>query len=213
MLSIITDGGELQLLAEKALHIPYTNTLVLADLHVGKGQHFRKHGVPIPSSAARDDLARLDALLKKTSCKEVVFLGDLGHSDFNDEWVDFARLLSNYPSIDFRLTRGNHDREPGVFYRELGILETEPSFLRDGFLLSHDAQKTSAYNLIGHEHPAIMVKGKGKLRMRFPCFYFGNKHGVLPAFTDFSGHHVIRPEKGIRVYPVFKTSVWEINSS
>ena len=36
--------------------------------------------------------------------------------------------------------------------------------------------------------------------MRLPCFWFGEKYGVLPAFGDFTGTHRIKPKKGDQVY-------------
>jgi hypothetical protein len=38
--------------------------------------------------------------------------------------------------------------------------------------------------------------------MKFPCFYFGDNHGVLPAFGEFTGTAVIQPPENERAYIV-----------
>ncbi len=210
MLSVEIAGKTLDIYPNKALRIRETNTLVVADLHVGKAKHFRKHGLAVPSATAREDLASLHALLDDVACEELIILGDLGHSSYNDEWRDFKRVIDAYPDVRFCLTRGNHDREPSTFYYSLGISSVKPFFIRNEILLSHEAQQSKYYNIIGHEHPAVLLTGKGRERMRLPCFYFNEKRGVIPAFTRFSGHHTLRSVKGLRVFPVFQSSIWEI---
>ena len=44
------------------------------------------------------------------------------------------------------------------------------------------------YNLCGHIHPAIKIFGSAKQSLRVECFYFGEKHGILPAFGRFTGN-------------------------
>ena len=56
-------GEEVRLLPERALFWPRTATLIVADLHWGKGATFRAAGIPIPLGSTSDDLARLDAAL------------------------------------------------------------------------------------------------------------------------------------------------------
>ncbi len=210
MLAVDIAGQRIHIFADKALYIPSTNSLVIADLHVGKAKHFQKHGVAVPSATARDDLDRLNALLNEVACEELIILGDLGHSSYNDEWLDFKRLVDLHPSVRFCLTRGNHDREPKAFYLALGISAVEESYVRGRFLLSHEPRKTAYFNIIGHEHPAVLLSGKGRERLRLPCFYFNEKRGVIPAYTRFSGHHTLRSLEGLRVFPVFKTTIWEV---
>jgi metallophosphoesterase superfamily enzyme len=44
------------------------------------------------------------------------------------------------------------------------------------------------YTFSGHLHPAYVMQGTGKQRLRLPCFYFGQHCGILPAFGHFTGH-------------------------
>jgi hypothetical protein len=43
-----------------------------------------------------------------------------------------------------------------------------------------------------------------------PCFYFGKRKGLLPAFGSFTGLAAIKPKEGERVYAVVSKSIVEI---
>ena len=53
--------------------------------------------------------------------------------------------------------------------------------------------------LAGHLHPAYRVTGRND-SVRLPCFWFGVRVGVLPAFGDFTGGKAIAPQPGDRVF-------------
>jgi uncharacterized protein len=44
-------GEVFELFSHKAMYWPKYNALLLADLHIGKINHFRKSGIPLPSKA------------------------------------------------------------------------------------------------------------------------------------------------------------------
>ena len=206
-LEVHTNGGVVHLLADPALLIPQTSTLIVSDLHIGKAGHFRKNGIPVPTSIAMQDMHRLHELLTRVPSKEVVFLGDLGHSDVNKEWRVFSQVINEFSNRTFYLTRGNHDREADAFYREMGINEVVDGLQRHGFYLTHEPVETKAFNICGHEHPAVRIKGKARQSLRLPCFYFLENRAVIPAFLRFSGHYDITPSKDLRVFPVVEGRV------
>src|SRR5690606_25988024 len=72
-------GEVLQLLADRALYWPARGRLLVADLHLGKGDILRAAGIPVPSGGTGHDLARLDALLRATAARELWVLGDFLH--------------------------------------------------------------------------------------------------------------------------------------
>jgi hypothetical protein len=49
--------------------------------------------------------------------------------------------------------------------------------------------------------------------LRLPCFHFGAHCGVLPAFGDFTGMHVVRPEAGDRVFVVAEHGVQPVRKA
>jgi metallophosphoesterase superfamily enzyme len=54
--------------------------------------------------------------------------------------------------------------------------------------------------LAGHIHPAISLSGPGGQHERLPCFLFGERIGLLPAFGGFTGGATVRPRRGDRVF-------------
>lgn len=76
----IVSGAQVLLLPERALYWPAARTLVIADPHFGKAAAFRARGVPVPEFTTLDNLARLDAVLSRTSAERLVVLGDFLHA-------------------------------------------------------------------------------------------------------------------------------------
>lgn len=191
---------DFQLLPEHAILWKNTDTLMVSDLHIGKGGHFRKNGVAMPVEVNLENLWKLSGLLMDHKPNRLLLLGDLFHSSFNKEWSQFADMLANFPSLEIILVRGNHDVLPEHHFTKAGIVVVDE--LEEGpFIFSHEPlEKWDGYNLCGHVHPAVRLKGGGRQQLRVPCFYFGEKQGMLPSFGYFTGSHVIRPKKKDQVF-------------
>ena len=50
----------------------------------------------------------------------------------------------------------------------------------------------------GHWHPAAVVHGRARDRLRLPCFCLSAQQLVLPAFGEFTGMHVVPARPGLR---------------
>jgi metallophosphoesterase superfamily enzyme len=59
-----------------------------------------------------------------------------------------------------------------------------------------------AYVLAGHVHPCAVLVGRGRQRERLPCFWLGERTGVLPAFGEFTGCAEVTPSEGDAVWVV-----------
>jgi metallophosphoesterase superfamily enzyme len=80
-------------------------------------------------------------------------------------------------------------------------------------LLTHEEMTrvpAGFYNLAGHFHPGVRLHGKGRQSLMLPCFYFGKRKGLLPAFGSFTGLAAIKPKEGERVYAIVSKSIVEI---
>ena len=83
------------------------------------------------------------------------------------------------------------------------------------FILTHHPLKEEEvpeglYNLCGHIHPAVYLRGRGKQGMKLPCFHFTTKQGVLPAFGEFTGTAIMRTKKKDQVFVVSGEKVIEM---
>ena len=68
----------------------------------------------------------------------------------------------------------------------------------------------SYYNLAGHIHPGVRMIGGGRQIITLPCFYFGEKQGLLPAFGIFTGLKRITPEKNDKVFVIAENRIVEV---
>ncbi len=194
------------LLPEKALLLKATNALIIADVHLGKGTHFNKAGMPIPKATLDKEIENLELIISKYQPDSVVFLGDLFHSTINSEWDTFVSFLNNYSTIEFILVKGNHDVIPETYYQHenfkaVGIIEY------DDFVLSHEPIEYNKLVICGHIHPAIKVKGKAKQTLTLPCFYKTDKHFILPAFGGLTGLHVLPIKLAQQIFIVSNNTV------
>lgn len=206
-------GQQLRLHPLKAIYWEEEDALLLADLHLGKAVHFRKAGIPVPRAAGDANWDKLIYLFLEFKPERVLFLGDLFHSTYNSEWQEFAGLIGQFPDIRFELVQGNHDILSPADYEAAQItIYNQP--LRIGpFLLSHHpiaAPPEDSYNLAGHIHPCVWLKGNGRQKLKLPCFYFGEDTGLLPAFGAFTGTARIQPQNGDQVFVIAEDAVVEM---
>jgi len=203
-------GVAVWLLPDRALWWPDQGILVVADLHAGKAAHFRKAGIAVPASVDQGDILRLESLLIRYAPSEVVFLGDLFHSEHNASWASFTALTTSWQGCSFRLVRGNHDILAAEFYREAGIEVPGLVLDRGPFRFVHDLAdggEGGRYVLAGHLHPGIRLRGRGRQSLRLPCFCFGSQSGLLPAFGGFTGKARVAAGAGDRLYAVLPDRV------
>ena len=175
-------------------------TLVVADLHAGRGE---ASNVTLPLGERADLRDRLDRLLSEREPETVVFAGDVLHRCDGatqrargtvDALVDACYDAGARPVF----VRGNHD--------------TALDGLRDGVVSAHvvdGARRTVVCHgherpdvdadryVIGHDHPAITIEGK-----RHPCFlevpdaHRGADVLMLPAFSRLAPGVTVNDARG-----------------
>ncbi|WP_374165822.1 ligase-associated DNA damage response endonuclease PdeM [Arcticibacter sp. MXS-1] len=181
-------GQHMLMCPQKALFWEEENTLIVADLHIGKVGHFRKSGIAIPRSLEQEDLGVLSDLLHQLKPASLIFLGDLFHSEFNNDWEWLVLWRELFPSITMTLVRGNHDILHDSYYRQAGFSVVERLDLGP-FTFTHEpAQLAGRYVMSGHIHPAVRLRGKGRQSLVLSCFYFSAEQAILPAFGRFTGN-------------------------
>lgn len=179
----------LTLTNQRALVWKRKKTLVVSDLHIGKTAHFRKAGIAIPSGVLYKDLERLKFLVEFFDTQTTLIVGDLFHAGLNKDIDVFKEWMQQFDTVNFELIKGNHDRLSNAFYHSLGIT-IFPDY-KDvlPFRFVHDSKHCdeSAFCISGHTHPGAILYGRGKQRIKLPCFEIGEQLLVLPAFSEFTG--------------------------
>lgn len=194
----------LHLLPERALYWPRTKTLFIADPHFGKAATFRAHAIPLPQGTTASELDRLTQALDRTDAQKLIILGDLLHAAKGREPAVLDAVTAwreAHAHLAIHLVRGNHDCHAGDPPEEWHMSLIDGPTPGPHWVLNHEPYEPEiGYALVGHLHPAVQLTGKGHQSLKLPCFWFGAKCGVLPAFSAFVDHGTIRPRQGELVF-------------
>lgn len=189
-------GEPMQLWADRALFWPARRRLLIADLHLGKGDVFRAAGISVPTGGTLHDLTRLDGLLRLSDAVELWVLGDFlhggHHSAVDVAWRDFRHA---HAGVRMAVVSGNHDR--GLNGAMLGIDLLGAEAQDPPFCLRHAPSQAAdplQHVICGHVHPVVRLPGMG----RWPVFWLTDQQTILPAFSAFSGGWAVPDAPGQR---------------
>jgi len=205
-------GEKLVLLAERAVYWPARKSLLVADFHLGKAATFRRAGIPLPPGTTSENVERLGRAIDRTGATNVVFLGDFLHAKqgrAESTFTRFAKWREARAGVELTIVRGNHDKKAGDPPDEWRVRCIEAGERVGPFVMNHEpgAARGGGYALAGHIHPAVRLCGCGDESLRLPCFWFGARYGVLPAFGAFTGSAEVRPRRGDRVFVIAEDEV------
>jgi hypothetical protein len=193
------------------------DTLVCADLHVGKA---RASNVEAPLGERDHLLDRLGTLLDRYDPAEVVVAGDFLHSfdrvpsDVRETVTALERRVRD-AGAGLVVTPGNHDSMLDTVWQG----PTEAEFVLAGVPAVVDGVESTAGSdadgrtvvchghaepeadadcyVVGHDHPAITIEGqKWHCYLYAPDAYRGAAVLVLPAFTHLAGGVSINRRRG-----------------
>lgn len=206
-------GEKFELLPQKALFWKSKKILLLADMHLGKVNHFRKAGIPVPAKANTKNYETLIDLVLQTKPERMICVGDLFHSHYNSDWETVGQFTKNFSQLSVELVTGNHDILSDLQYKRHAISVHSQVLKIEKFSLNHfpaETAESGQYTLSGHVHPGVLLRGKGRQALTLPCFYFGEQQGYLPAFGMFTGLARMRPNKTDQVFVIADGSVIKV---
>ncbi|MGZ5036494.1 MAG: ligase-associated DNA damage response endonuclease PdeM [Usitatibacter sp.] len=213
MTECLVAGEKLVLLSEKAVFWPARKALFVADFHLGKAASFRHAGIPLPPGTTTENVERLGRAIDRTRASEVVFLGDFLHSKDGRAASTFGRFAEWREArrgLGLTIVRGNHDKKAGDPPEAWGARCIEAGERLGPFVLNHEpGESRGGYALAGHIHPAVRLSSCGE-SLRLPCFWFGARYGVLPAFGAFTGNAEVSPRKGDQVFVIAEQEVLRV---
>ncbi|WP_373531925.1 ligase-associated DNA damage response endonuclease PdeM [Vampirovibrio sp.] len=186
----------------RAGYLPHCGSLLVSDLHWGKSETFRQHGIPIPDALLLADLARLSALIEDYQPRRLLVLGDLIHGGLGLSEGLHEKILTwrAQNPISVVLVAGNHDRKMHTVAAQWGIDVIEQALREPPFLFSHQPEiETGFFNWCGHIHPAVKICSASD-SLRLPCFHLTPHGGTLPAFSKFTGGFNIKPTRQDRIF-------------
>ncbi|WP_313139971.1 ligase-associated DNA damage response endonuclease PdeM [Stenotrophomonas sp.] len=177
-------GESMQLLGERALYWPAREVLMIADLHLGKADVFRRAGISLPVGGTGQDIARLTQLVSGRAVGTLYILGDVLHGPAHRAaWYrQWQAWREQHAGLRIAALAGNHDRV--LPKADLGMELLGTQVCEGPFLLRHDPQPhPSLHVLCGHLHPLAKLPG---MQRRWPAFWLRERLTVLPAFSQFT---------------------------
>jgi len=144
------DDADIVLLPGRAALLPATQTLVCADVHLGKAATFRRAGLPVPEGSAQQDLKRLADLVTTLDAHRLIIAGDLFHARAGctqrvlAEFTDFREQIHEQNQTEVILVLGNHERSLGRQFspQDLGIDQCVQELLEPPFRFIHEPAVT-----------------------------------------------------------------------
>jgi len=201
---------QLILLGQRAVWIPQHETLLVADLHLGKESAFRAASIPVPDVTAID-LARLSTLIGRTNCRRLVILGDLVHcaQGLSRDVIDqTAQWRESHSDLQVQLILGNHDAKAGKLPTSWE-LDCRQEAACGPFQLRHIPPESSTRPcLAGHVHPKYRLKTATD-SMTLPCFVLTRQTLILPAFGTFVDGQAVKYAPA-RYFVISEESVLEL---
>ncbi len=209
-------GQHLILHPDRAIFWKEKNLLVIADPHFGKAQVFRESGIAVPGGTTLDDLRRLSMLIERFKPDMLVILGDLIHDRMNNPArlnLLFDQWRRRHRNVQLYLITGNHDVRSGAPPAPFRFDRVATKSSAPPFIFTHKPKSDSSlYGIAGHLHPAVTISGKARQNETLPCFYFGPRSVILPAFGSFTGTHAIRPTSDDQMYVIAGDQVIEMRN-
>jgi DNA ligase-associated metallophosphoesterase len=204
----------LWLSASRCIFWEEESVLIVSDLHFGKSGHFRKSGIGIPQHIFKNDLQRLFSQIEFFKPKILLVTGDMFHSTANKELDLFLKWRNDISYVGFYLVRGNHDILNRGFYKKADIQVFTNKLSVGNFCFTHDGASAcddeKLFIFSGHTHPGIKMNGLAAQSLMLPCFYFGKKYAILPAFSQFTGLSKIKPLANDHVFAIVENEIIKI---
>lgn len=165
--------------ASGVLWWPGRQTLIVADLHLGKSARMAaRGGALLPPHEDVDTLARLGAEVAALPVARVISLGDAFEDAEAPEALrtpERARLAALAAGRDWVWVTGNHDQGAVP-----GLGAVLPELREEGVALRHVAGEGP--DISGHYHPKARLAGRAR-----SAFLVGRAHLILPAFGTYTG--------------------------
>jgi uncharacterized protein len=156
--------------------------LAVADLHFGYELSQRTAGNLFPLWGMQSIQARLLELLDDYEPVDLILLGDLVHDrSATSSLATLVKELQKHSHVV--LISGNHDRAIGVDFDLVPVWRTEGFCFHHGHCAMEDSDEIQ---IIGHRHPAGVIRDGAGLRLKLPAFVQQNECWIMPAFSPWA---------------------------
>lgn len=195
--------------------IPSLDSTVICDLHIGYEEELVEQGIILPKTQLERLINTIEEITKIVKTKRLIINGDLRHGfkKINKrQRKEIERFLLHISSYfkEAMIIKGNHDNYIKPIAKEYGIAFLDSLFEKEIFIThghkeNQTLTKKSKIIVIGHEHPAIILRDSYGNQAKFLSFiYFPTKLKnyliLLPPFSSFAGGNLISRENLLSDY-------------
>lgn len=156
--------------------------LAVADLHFGYELSQRVAGRLMPMWGMDSIEERLNRLIQDYKPRRLLIVGDLVHDKAAAS--EAAQLIMRLAAFTEPIVlAGNHDRQLAA------TIPLREKWESDGFYFHHGhcvVETDGRTQIIGHFHPAGVVRDGAGLRLKLPAFVQQGSCWILPAFSPWA---------------------------
>lgn len=180
------------------------DSIVITDIHLGITRELWEKGITIPKQAKHlsDNVKNL---MKRTSTKRIIILGDVKHKVPGTPKTEFSEIndfFFNLSEIPIIITKGNHDGAIEKITDNFSNIEVKNFHKIDKTIMTHGHMKIEdKYEriIIGHNHPLIKFKDSlGHLYFEEVWIKGKNKENseiiIMPPFNELAGGHPVNED-------------------
>lgn len=155
----------------------------------------------MPGGISEASLNTLFELANLANAEKLIILGDFMHAipAHDETWLrQLEKLINSNKRLQISIVAGNHDRSAARLRIDQRIRWHDKSMLAGPFVLQHEpGEDPRGYVLCGHLHPAWRISASRRASIRTPAFWFRRHCAVLPAFGEFTGGMIVKPDPDI----------------
>lgn len=180
----------------RAIYWPSQKILLTADLHWGKTQFLRDHGMAISDKVFDQDLLRLSHILDDYETRTLIVLGDLIHHEkaLSKGIVEKVADFRESRPCELLLIKGNHDKYTH-FPDSWGIVEEQEFYFKNYYFCHDHDPDVTVFQFSGHIHPMMKLRAGPDL-IRLPSFILDEDFCLLPAFSHLTGGQDVKLKPG-----------------
>lgn len=184
-----------------ALYLKKENAVVISDLHLGLESLMAEEGVYFPKFQLKEMKEDLKKILDLKEPEKLVINGDIKHEFSETTWEEReeVRELLDFLSENVNqilLVKGNHDNYLIYAVKDYDNVELEEKVVLEDVCFIHGDEDIDLnemdedFLIIGHEHPALVLKDDLGIKEKVRCFLYGEvgnkKMVVMPALSKFA---------------------------
>lgn len=175
------------------IYLSDENAVVVSDLHLGFEEEMNLRGLFLPKLQRDHVEGIMDKIIDRYDPSRVIINGDFKHEfarNLPQEWEDVTHFVDRYrKQVNLVFVRGNHDNYLMTMLARrklemVDVYETESYYIYHG-----DRDRgLKKLTILGHEHPALILRDSVGGTFKIPAFVFNEKNGVLitPSMSFFS---------------------------